>query len=80
MKIALFNMNIVVDYETMAEGLKKALSSTNLKELRDTLIILAGYIDGAHYSATQNAYKERIKWQFQDITISIEINPISQSE
>lgn len=42
-------MNIVVDYETMAEGLKKALSSTNLKELRDTLIILAGYINGAHY-------------------------------
>lgn len=80
MKIYLFNMNIVVDYETMAEGLKKALSSTDLKELRDTLIILAGYIDGAHYSATQNAYKERMKWQFQDITISIETNPTSQSE
>ena len=40
MKIALFNMNIVVDYETMAEGLKKALSSTDLKELRNTLISL----------------------------------------
>lgn len=80
MKIALFNMNIVVDYETMAEGLHKALSSTNLKELHDTLIILAGYIDGAHYLATQNAYKERMKWQFQDITISIETNPTSQSE
>lgn len=80
MKIALFNMNIVVDYETMAAGLHKALSSTNLKELRDTLIILVGYIDGAHFSAIQKAYKERMKWQFQDITISIEINPISQSE
>lgn len=80
MKIALFNMNIVVDYETMAEGLHKALSSTNLKELHDTLIILAGYIDGAHYSATQNAYKERMKWQFQDITISIETNPTSRSD
>ena len=44
-------MKIAVDYETMAEGLHKALSSTNLKELRDTLIILAGYIDGAHFSA-----------------------------
>ena len=80
MKISLFNMNIVVDYETMAEGLKKALSSTDLKELRNTLIILAGYIDGAHYLATQKAYKERMKWQFQDITISIETNPTSQSE
>lgn len=80
MKIALFNMNIVVDYETMAEGLKKALSSTDLKELRDTLIILAGYIDGAHYSATLKSYKERMKWQFQDITISIETNPTSRSE
>ena len=49
MKISLFNMNIVVDYETMAEGLKKALSSTDLKELRNTLIILAGNIDGAHF-------------------------------
>lgn len=73
-------MNIVVDYETMAEGLHKALSSTNLKELRDTLIILAGYIDRAHYSATQKAYKERMKWQFQDITISIETNQTLQSE
>lgn len=80
MKIYLFNMNIVVDHETMAEGLHKALSSTDLKELRDTLIILAGYIDGAHYSATQNAYQERMKWQFQDITISIETNPTSRSE
>ena len=69
MKIALFNMNIVVDYETMAEGLKKAL-----------LIILAGYIDGAHFSAVSKAYKERMKWQFQDITISIETNPTSRSE
>lgn len=60
MKIYLFNMNIVVDYETMAEGLHKALSSTDLKE--------------------QKAYKERMKWQFQDITISIETNPISQLE
>ena len=73
-------MNIVVDYETMADGLKKALSSTNLKELRDTLIIIVGYIDGAHFSAIQKAYKERMKWQFQDITISIETNPTSQSE
>lgn len=73
-------MNIVVDYETMAEGLHKALSSTNLKELRDTLIILAGYIDGSLYSSTQKAYKERMKWQFQDITISIETNPTLQSE
>lgn len=73
-------MNIVVDYETMAEGLHKALSSTNLKELRDTLIIIAGYIDESLYSATQKAYKERMKWQFQDITISIETNPTSQSE
>lgn len=73
-------MNIVVDYETMAEGLKKALSSTDLKELRNILIILAGYIYGAHFSAISKAYKERMKWQFQDITISIEINPISQSE
>ena len=80
MKIALFNMNIVVDYETMAEGLKKALSSTDLKELRNTLIILVEYIDGAHFSAIQKAYKERMKWQFQDITISIETNPTSQSE
>lgn len=80
MKIALFNMNIVVDYETMAEGLHKALSSTDLKELRNTLIILAGYIDGAHFSAIQKAYKERMKWKFQDITISIETNPTSQSE
>lgn len=80
MKIALFNMNIVVDYETMAEGLKKALSSTDLKEFRNTLIILAGYIDGIHFSAIQKAYKERMKWQFQDITISIETNPTSQSE
>lgn len=80
MKIALFNMNIVVDYETMAEGLKKVLSSTDLKELRNTLIILAGYIDEAHYSAIQKAYKERMKWQFQDITISIETNTTSQSE
>lgn len=80
MKIALFNMNIVVDYETMAEGLKKALSSTDLKELRNTLIILVGYIDEAHFSAIQKAYKERMKWQFQDITISIETNPTSQSE
>ena len=80
MKIALFNMNIVVDYETMAEGLKKALSSKDLKELRNTLIILVGYIDGAHFSAIQKAYKERMKWQFQDITISIETNPTSQSE
>lgn len=81
MQIALFNMNIVVDYETMAEGLKKkALSSTNLKELRNTLIILAGYIDGAHFSAVSKAYKERMKWQFQDITISIETNPTSRSE
>lgn len=56
MKIALFNMNIVVDYETMAEGLKKALSST------------------------RKAYKERMKWKFQDITISIETNPTSRSE
>ena len=80
MKIALFNMNIVLDYETMAEGLKKALSSTDLKELRNTLIILVGYIDGAHFSAIQKAYKERMKWQFQDITISIETNPTSQSE
>lgn len=80
MKIALFNMNIVVDYETMAEGLKKALSSTDLKELRNTLIILAGYIDGAHFSAIQKSYKERMKWKFQDITISIETNPTSQSE
>lgn len=80
MKIYLFNMNIVVDYETMAEGLKKALSSKDLKELRDTLIILAGYIDGAHYSATQKAYKERMKWKFQDITISIETNQTLQSE
>lgn len=77
MDIAIFNMNIVVDYETMAEGLKKALSSTDLKELRDTLIILVGYIDGAHFSAIQKAYKERMKWQFQDITISIETNPTS---
>lgn len=73
-------MNIVVDYETMTEGLHKALSSTDLKELRNTLIILAGYIDGAHFSAIEKAYKERMKWQFQDITISIEINPTSQSE
>ena len=80
MKIALFNMNIVVDYETMAEGLKKALSSTDLKELRNTLIILVGYIVEAHFSAIQKAYKERMKWQFQDITISIETNPTSQSE
>lgn len=80
MKIYLFNMNIVVDYETMAEGLKEALSSTNLKELRNTLIILAGYIDGAHFSAVLKAYKERMKWQFQDITISIETNPTSRSE
>lgn len=80
MKIALFNMNIVVDYETMAEGLKKALSSTDLKELRNTLIILVRYIDEAHFSAIQKAYKERMKWQFQDITISIETNPTSQSE
>lgn len=80
MKIYIFNMNIVVDYETMAEGLHKALSSTNLKELRDTLIILAGYIDGARFSAIQKAYKERMKWQFQDITISIETNPTSRSE
>lgn len=36
-------MNIVVDYETMAEGLHKAPLSTDLKELRNTLIILAGY-------------------------------------
>lgn len=61
-------------------GYTKPLSSTNLKELRDTLIILAGYIDGAHYSATQKAYKERMKWQFQDITISIETNQTLQSE
>lgn len=80
MKIALFNMNIVVDYETMAEGLHKALSSTDLKELRNTLIILAGYIYGAHFSAIQKEYKERMKWKFQDITISIETNPTSQSE
>lgn len=80
MKIYLFNMNIVVDYETMAEGLKKALSSKDLKELRNTLIILVGYIDVAHFSAIQKAYKERMKWQFQDITISIETNPTSQSE
>lgn len=80
MKIYILNMNIVVDYETMVEGLHKALSSTNLKELRDTLIILAGYIDGAHFSAIQKAYKERMKWQFQDITISIETNPTSRSE
>lgn len=80
MKIYLFNMNIVVDYETMAEGLKKALSSKDLKELRNTLIILVGYIDGAHFSAIQKAYKERMKWPFQDITISIETNPTSQSE
>lgn len=80
MKIYLFNMNIVVDYKTMAEGLKKALSSKDLKELRNTLIILVGYIDGAHFSAIQKAYKERMKWQFQDITISIETNPTSQSE
>lgn len=82
MKIYLFNMNIVVDYETMAEGLHKALSSTDLKELRNTLIILAGYIyiDGAHFSAVSQAYKERMKWQFQDITISIETNPTSRSE
>lgn len=73
-------MNIVVDYETMTEGLHKALSSTDLKELRNTLIILAGYIDGAHFLAIEKAYKERMKWQFQDITISIEINPTSQSE
>jgi len=76
---SLFNW-ISVDYDVMAEGLHKALSSTNLKELRDTLIILVGYIYGAHFSAIQKAYKERMKWQFQDITISIEINPISQSE
>lgn len=80
MKISLFNMNIVVDYETMAEGLKKALSSTDLKELRNTLIILAGYIDGAHFKKYRKAYKERMKWQFQDITISIETNPTSRSE
>lgn len=80
MKIYLFNMNIVVDYEAMAEGLHKALSSTNLKELRNTLIILLGYIDGAHFSTIQKAYKERMKWQFQDITISIETNPTSRSE
>lgn len=80
MKISLFNMNIVVDYETMAEGLKKALSSTDLKELRNTLIILAGYIEGAHFQKYQKAYKERMKWQFQDITISIETNPTSRSE
>lgn len=73
-------MNIVVDYETIAEGIHKSLSSTDLKELRNTLIILAGYIDGAHFSAIEKAYKERMKWQFQDITISIEINPTSQSE
>lgn len=73
-------MNIVVDYETMAEGLHKALSSTNLKELRDTLIILAGYIDGSLYSATKKAYKERMRWQFQDITTYIETNPTLQSE
>lgn len=48
------DMNVVVDYETMAEGLKKALSST------------------------RKAYKERMKWQFQDITISIETNPTSR--
>ena len=80
MKISLFNMNIVVDYETMAEGLKKALSSTDLKELRNTLIILAGYIAGAHFQKYRKAYKERMKWQFQDITISIESNPTSRSE
>ncbi len=78
MKISLFNMNIVVDYETMAEGLKKALSSTDLKELRNTLIILAGYIDGAHFQKYRKAYEERMKWQFQDITISIETNPTSR--
>lgn len=50
------DMNVVVDYETMAEGLKKALSST------------------------RKAYKERMKWQIQDITISIETNPTLQSE
>lgn len=80
MQIALFNMNIVVDYETMAEGLKKALSSTNLKELRNTLIILAGYIAEAHFSEVSKAYKERMKWKFQDITISMETNPTSRSE
>lgn len=71
MKIALFNMNIVVDYETMAEGLKKALSAKNLQELRAVLIMLADYCDGALYSK-----KEKEKCQYQDITTSTETNRI----